>query len=150
LTSPVILTPRYLPENFVSYAVFFELLAEDAEKDILQDLFPNPPLRGFSGALILRGEHLAPGSTGKISWLISETAIAPLGEKLLLNGYSISAGLEYGPKSHLALALDWMEPNFAWFAFELLAVMTGRHPGRGRVASFHGTSFYNPGSDPQK
>lgn len=136
--------PCYLPENFISYVVFFELLRRDADKNILQVLIPQPPLRGFSGGLVLRGESLLAGSTGKISWWTSQTKLAPLGEKSLLKGFSNSAGIEYAPNSYVALRLMWAEPNFAEFGFELVTVMSKKHPGRGRIASFHGFSHYNP------
>lgn len=141
--------PQYLPLNFVSYIVFFELLVEDARRAILEDLVPEEPMRGYVGALILRGQGLTEGSTGKTAWVVSETPISALAENALLSGFSMSAGLKCAPTGYTALQLMWTEPNFAAFAFELVAVMTGKHPGRGRVASFHGFSYWNPPTPPQ-
>ena len=59
----------------------------------------------------------------------------------LLTGFSISASIKVKDwdedQPHRATMLEWGEPNFSRFAFDILALLEGTcEPGR--ISSFHG------------
>ena len=129
--------PRYLPSNFLSYTIFFELQKQDARSTTgLQTLVLKTPMRGYAGALILRGERLGEMSA-RASWLLSAEPLRAQGELLK---YAVTPSRQAGDQ-HTALVLNWSHSEFALFSFELVTAMTNRHPGRGRMPSFHGVSY---------
>ena len=67
----------YLPDNFFSAVVFFELRKEQGAclAALLRSVCASSGLRGFFGGIILRGERKDDGRTGQIVIATSETPI---------------------------------------------------------------------------
>ena len=126
---------EYLPSNFFSATVFFELREKDKKNFVaLQKYVETKGLRGFWGGLILRGEGLDPaGSSGRIFRVqhVEETH-QPAKDKSILGGFNsvhIANGLYW--------ALAWTDLYFSSFAFDLLAMLNGTYDPT-RLSSFHG------------
>lgn len=134
----------HLPINFFWGLVFFDL-KNNNERDFLalESLIEAVDLRGFYGGIILRGEGHAKDYAGKLNLVRSElpmTAI-PSVENSLLYGLNITKSREIRPDQHIGAMLQWMEPNFSGFAFDIVALLNGTYE-QGRVSSFQafGTS----------
>ncbi len=142
---------KYLPHGFICASLFFELRKDD-ERDhgILDRLIPGQDLRGYFGALILRGEGLPDGvSGGRFQLLQSATAeeLRSVKAPSLFAGATIADPVErIGPegKYYLSGILTWPGPNFAWFAFDLIALLNGTYRP-GFLSSMHGMIVGGPG-----
>ncbi len=138
-----------LPKNFTSGIVFFELKTKfNYWKSLLKNLIPDPPLRGYMGGLILKGEELNDELTGKIFLACSETpTISDIGRKKISlqfdRGLPCCDSIEFAKKYHISAHLEWSEPNFSIFFFELLNRLEGTYKP-GFLSSVYGLSWLNP------
>lgn len=129
----------YLPSDFFCYLVFFELRQQDQnDRTALNSLINGINLRGFSGALILRGEGHTRDLTAKIDVLQSETDISsPDNEKeSLITGSPMSNFVKVTDKLFFVSWLLWSETFFSIFAFDTIAKLNGTFEP-GRTSSFH-------------
>jgi hypothetical protein len=135
---------KYLPHKFFCASLFFELRKDD-ERDhgILDRLIPGHDLRGYFGVLILRGEGLPDNvSCGRFQLLQGATSE----ELRLVKGPSLFVGATIAepvkrtrPEGNYYLSgmLTWPGPNFAAFAFDVVALLNGTYRS-GFLSSFHG------------
>jgi hypothetical protein len=162
---------RYLPPDFFTAVVFFELREEhEFSKTALNNLVPPKELRGYFGGIVLRGENLLPEKCGRVRMFLSETELeSPVGKgkKSLLAGppwpwadsrafttedyhlgmritpWSEEEVAQYAPGSHLSTMLIWGEAEFAQFAFDVVALLKGAYQ-MSLPSSFHGLSVEDP------
>ena len=130
----------YLPSTFCCGLVFFELKKETEYSELaLRKIISGIGLRNFFGGIILRGEGHSKQLTGDLSILRSGSKLIGIigkGKASLLNaGYSQS--IKVSDNLHFGASLTWEEPNFAKFAFDLIAMMQGTYEV-GRMSSFYG------------
>ncbi|MDD2756392.1 MAG: hypothetical protein PHS80_12820 [Methanothrix sp.] len=141
--SPSALYKKYLPRNFISEIVFFELSRKyEFSETALDNLVPRKDLRGYMGGIILRGEGLSPEKTGQIQ-LVTNRLIEKNGKskQSLLSGTQ-SKFYSYNDKNKCSALLIWHEAAFSMFAFELIALLNGTsRPGI--IPSCHAMPFYN-------
>ena len=130
----------HLPSTFCSAVVCAELRLADARSNRALDAIVTEgfPLRGFFGGAILRGEGHTQTSTGVIEFTQSSTPIdAPLDPKTTpLLEFGMSEMVQFADQLHIGTLLNWGEPNFAKFAFDLIAMMRGTRDQR--LSSFYG------------
>jgi len=130
----------YLPADFFCGIAFFELRIQDEfDKAALNSMVNGLQLRGFIGAIILRGEGNEKQLTGKIDILHSETAMTSTIEKpetSLLSGLGLADTVREMDKLHYGAMLMWSEPSFSRYAFDLVAILNGTFE-IGRASSFH-------------
>lgn len=134
--------PTYLPRNCVLACVFFEVMEADrASTAAVQALYTGPQFnRAFYGGLVLSGEGLPLDATGITKLLVGDRdAGRPQAYGDLLTPHCLISTEATGIGASL-VSLDWMDTNFASFAFDLLAIMRGKYE-RGRVSSFHLLDF---------
>lgn len=128
---------RYLPADFFSGIIFFELKKRDkTDYAALEKFVDTENLRGFFGGLILRGEQLPPDVSGKI---IRMGSIDPNGQPMQpRKDKSIMGGVNtVQVGENIYWGLIWTEMNFSTFAFDLLAKLNGTYIPN-RLSSFHG------------
>lgn len=137
----------YLPKNFFSCLVFFELDKKKRKNPtFLKNLVFHQ--RGFYGAVILSAEDLEKKYTGIVQMLVSETEIKKgVFNKIL--SFSPRETLPYGSAhsdssenegKHYAMNLEWSTVNFSKTAFDFLALLDGTYKP-GYSSSFHGMGF---------
>ena len=138
---------EFLPENFFCFSVFFNLLKrEEYNKTAVVNMFPVEGLRGFAGAMILRGEGLPEQVAGRVSLLISDTSIPTTVERKkesLLSGAPILSLGELDNGKHLGAMVMWTEAAFSMFGFDLIAMLSGTYQ-QGMLSSFYGMNWVNP------
>lgn len=132
--------PLHLPASFVCCPLFLELRKTDAyDAAAAEALLDGDSLRGFMGALILRGEGHTDSSSAYVHITSGDTPIPTSIERptrSLLDQSFMGPPRQSGQK-YLGTMAMWAESNFAQFAFDLLAVLNGKFD-RGRVSSFYG------------
>jgi hypothetical protein len=164
---------RYLPANFFTAVVFFELRRKhEFSKEALNNLVPSKGLRGYFGGIILRGEGLPFEKCGRIKLFPSKIELKSSvgkskGKESLLTGSPwaesrpfAAADSYLGPiitpwdeeeatwnleGAYLSAQLDWDESEFARFAFDLIALLKGTYQ-MSLPSSFHGLSVKAPGN----
>jgi len=135
----------YFPKDFFCGTVFFELRKEDEnDKEALFSMLNCINLRNFFGGLILRGDGKIKEACGKINILSSETEIKSSikpPERTLLTGFAQSDSIKINDSLFFSSMLMFTEPAFAQFAFDIIALMSGKYEP-GRLSSFYafGTS----------
>jgi len=138
---------KFLPPNFFSLALFFDLLKkEEFSEAAIDNLIPEKILRGYAGGSVLRGEGHKEAFTGRIRLLSSEAPIvSTMKEKKdsLISGSPLANSKEIAKDAHLGAMLDWSMAGFAAFAFDLIALLNGTFDP-GRASSFHGMVWLNP------
>ncbi|KIO74623.1 hypothetical protein TH53_25325 [Pedobacter lusitanus] len=131
---------KYLPRDFFCSLVFFELRKENEfDKGAINMMVDGYSLRGYSGGVILRGSGHSKDNTGHISLLNSQQPIISSLEKperSLLGPFTLSDTIKIDENSYFGAMLDWAEPNFSKFAFDLVALLNGTFES-GRISSFH-------------
>jgi hypothetical protein len=131
--------PTYLPANAVLGLVFFELRRDSSADiralDALKALtnLRRPPY----GAVILSGEGRPDDDSALAQLFRTEEPMSAfeLSERLLT--HICMSDTEKIAGENIGVTLSWRDVNFSAFAFNLLAVMTGRFR-QGFVSSFHG------------
>lgn len=134
---------KYLPENFCSAAVFFEIKQDNEYNgNILNNLLPQKRLRGYLGGVILKGESANINSTGFFTMNLSDKPTkSNVGNnsQSLIDSRAESTSIEYENNVHHNIFLSWGTSQFAWFAFVLLSKINGTElPSF--IPSFHGLS----------
>lgn len=128
---------RYLPADFFSAIVFFELRKEHKSNYAALEKFAGTEyLRGFFGGLILRGEQLPPDVSGQMVRIGSidpdGQPMQPRKDKSLMGGFNT---IQVGENRFWGLM--WAELHFSTFAFDLLAKLNGTY-NASRLSSLHG------------
>lgn len=163
---------RYLPPDFFTAVVFFELREKhEFSKAALNNLVSPKELRGYFGGIVLRGEGLPIEKCGRIRMFPSNTELKSSvgegkGKESLLTGspwadsrpFTIEdcyLGTIITPWSdeqevaqqlsgaHLSARLSWDETEFVRFAFDLVALLKGTYQ-MSLPSSFHGLSVKAP------
>jgi len=130
----------YLPSTFCCGTVFFDLMKSNQYSEAaLKKLVDGYKLRGFFGGVILRGEGHATDATGNLRLLNSKEPIeSVIGKnKTSLLKLGMCESIKVADDYHLGAMLNWGEPFFAQFAFDLIAMMAGTYQV-GMLSSFHG------------
>lgn len=132
---------KYLPSQFVSFVVFVELRAKDGGTTTpLYNLVPETPLRGFSGALVLRSEGPESDAAAVVQLVKFPSAVdgkLGVGQSLLLQGGMSASKFDEQTSTHNGTYLVWGEICFAMWAFNLVAMLKGTYRSD-MVSSFHG------------
>jgi len=117
----------YLPANFFSAVVFFELRKED-EKDFaaLDKLVEATMLRRFYGGIILRAETLDKYYSGKINFRNDNIDSEP-NNNTSLSLWATSKCLKYRDDAYFSLLLTFWEQHFSEFAFDIIALLKGTY-----------------------
>jgi len=137
---------KYLPQNFFSAVVFFELRESDQSKHLcLSNLLPSKFLRGYYGGIVLRGDNLPVELSGRIKMGVSETPFQSSWKEKKHSLLDPSLGLdtstiEYSPNHHYSLFMNWNHIEFASFAFDMVAILNGTYDPR-FLSSFHGFAW---------
>lgn len=131
--------PTYLQPSTALATVFFELSESDREDmRALREIHAGMDLpRGFYGALILSSEGLPVDATGLTAFVrhaVGTRVVEGYGD--LMTAHCKTKGFAHKGRM-CSVRLDWMETNFARFAFDLIAIAQGTFE-RGRVSSFFG------------
>jgi hypothetical protein len=139
---------KFLPWNFTSWVVFFDLLqSEGRSLAALNNLLPDRLPRGYAGGVVFRGQALSYEATGriKVAWLSNPSEgpeqLEP-GYQLkqpdwsLFGGGSFSDAKLMDDGNYFKIFLSWFPHNFAGFAFELIACLNGTHSRL--LPTFHG------------
>lgn len=131
----------YLPPDFVCGLLFYELRKKNEDDyNALSEITKGIELRGFFGGLILRGEDHIKEVSGSMKIMRSKEEIETTlkkGERTLLRiGMSIVNSIKITDNLYFGAMLDWTEPNFSQFAFDLVAMFNGTYEV-GRLSSFH-------------
>ena len=131
----------FLPENFFSALVFFEIKTkEQYNKKLLDNLIYLK--RGFYGAIILSVDGNCSDSTAIIKTCESEKQIisTAVSKKCsLIEGYNSSNSIKVDNSYYYAMIM-WAKSYFSIFAFDLLASINGTFD-LGKISSFHGIGF---------
>ena len=132
--SPTERYKKFLPSDFFSVIIFFELRKKDKNNfAALEKYRVTEPLRGFSGSIILRGEGLPPNISGRIyKAAYSGEAYQPRKDKSILGGFN-----SVQISDNLFWTMIWSDVFFSLFAFDLLAMLNGTYDAN-RISSFHG------------
>jgi hypothetical protein len=144
-------SPRFLPAAFFCGVVFVELrTADQFDERALSALTPLPPLRGFAGGIVLRGQGLPADYAGQLAVYASDQPISATGggarESLLGGSYDSNSQVTTGPDGrvqHLGMLISWGAHTFAQFAFDIVALLRGTYEP-GRLSSLHGVSWLDP------
>jgi hypothetical protein len=128
----------HLPPSFCCGVVFFELRTQD-QYDIaaLKSIGAGVRLRGYFGGLILRGEGHTVPATGRIKLLKSATSFGDLPARTSLLQAGMVETTKVSDDLFFGATLTWMEPEFANFGFDLIAMMQGTYEV-GRLSSWYG------------
>jgi len=169
---PDTLYKRYLPSDFFTAVVFFELRKEhEFSKAALNNLVSPKELRGYFGGIVLRGESLPIEKCGRIRMFPSSAELKSSvgrGQKKesLLTGSPWAASRPFTSedsylgtiitpwndeeevaqqlsRAHLSAQLNWDETEFVRFAFDLVALLNGTYQ-MSLPSSFHGLSVKAP------
>lgn len=131
----------YLPPQFFCGLIFFELRKEhEYSETAITSVLEGLELRGFQGALVLRGEGHSKPATGELTICSSETPIESTiarSKRSLLQSGVMCDSIRVTDNLHLVAMLVWTESGFSRFAFDLLAILQGTYEA-GRLSSFHG------------
>lgn len=142
--------PRYLPRNFATAIVFYELLSKNAhEVEALEEIKELGVAlnRPFYGAVILSGESRPQNESARIALTESNAPLSAFAGTDLLSGFYMSATPASPP--FIGTHQVWSPLAFADFAFDLLALIAGTYQ-QGRVSSFHGFDLSKVGSKDDK
>lgn len=131
----------YFPIPFGCGVVFFELMRKKQfSETALNNLLAGDSLRGFFGGIVLRGE----GKPGEESGIMSlglfnspEDYSALTDKSRSLLDFGLSESAKKADNKHLALILQWQDINFAKFAFDIVAILSGRYKS-GMLSSLYG------------
>jgi hypothetical protein len=163
---------RYLPPDFFTAVVFFELRKEhEFSKASLNNLVSPKELRGYFGGVVLRGEGLPTETCGRIRMFPSRTELKSSvgkgkGKESLLTGSPWADSRPFTAEdcylgtiitpwsdeqevarqlsgAHLSARLSWDEAEFARFAFDLVALLKGTYQ-MSLPSSFHSLSVEAP------
>jgi len=166
---------RYLPLDFFTAVVFFELRKKhEFSKVALNNLVPPKELRGYFGGIVLRGEGLPTEKCGRIWMFPSNTELESSvgkgkGKESLLTGSPWADSRPFTTedcylgtiitpwsdeqevaqqlsRAHLSAQLRWDGAEFARFAFDLIALLKGTYQ-MSLPSSFHGLSVKAPSTD---
>ena len=139
---------KFLPSNFTSWIVFFDLLASESRSlAALNNVLPARLTRDYAGGIVLRAQGSSIDSTGMLEISRLEN---PHGDKTLLkegfqrtvpnwsllSGVSISDAKLMNDENYYFSIVKWTPHNFAGFAFKLIACLSGTYDHR--MPSFHG------------
>jgi len=136
---------KYLPADFFCGTIFFELRKENEfDKLALNNLIKGIYLRGFFGGIILRGEGYSKPYTARIELLKSKTELKSMiskPDRSMLKRFCDADSLKINDQLHIGAMMNWLEPNFSRFAFDLVARLNGTFKVDS-LSSFHtfGTS----------
>ncbi|HZQ68112.1 MAG TPA: DUF6602 domain-containing protein [Terriglobales bacterium] len=124
----------HLPDGFCCGVIFIELgIPESKAESTLASLMEGLRLRGFLGALVLRGEGHTLPSTGRLSIVRSETPIESTwrdAKTPSLLEFGLSKSIEVAQNVHMGAMAMWAELHFSQFAFDLVALLQGTYrPG---------------------
>ena len=131
---------KFIPLGFMCAAIFFSL---DNVRSVasLDALSPNPALRGYLGAVILRANVEDDPGTGRVQLIEGDTDLArPANSGTLLRGFMISEFHQSSNGKYRGAHLTWTQANFSMFAFDLVAILNGTFR-MGYVSSFHALPF---------
>ena len=144
---------RYLPANFCMGMIFFELPENVAQLRLLNKLVPANLLRGFFGGIVLSAEGINQKNTGRFLYMLGggePFSLAKAKGRTLTSiardgiGGVWSDSVEVSPGQYLTCMFSWLEANFSFFAFDLIAMMNGTY-NPGLLSSRHGLTFFvNP------
>ena len=133
-----------MPHRFVCGCVFFEARRADVEfsKVALNRLVEPHELRGYNGALVLRGEDLGELVAGRVKLCKSDTSMkSTVGRKKRSFLQSTWADtIEVDENTHIGAMVTWSEAHFGIWAFDLVAQLAGRFR-TGYLSSFHAMSW---------
>ena len=128
---------KFLPWNFTSWVVFFDLLqSERRSLAALNNALPTKLPRGYAGGVVFRGPGLSLETTGRleVARLANPSEAGDLleeGHELkrpdwsLLGGCSMSDAKRMEDGDYYQMSLSWFPQHFAGFAFDLIACLNG-------------------------
>jgi hypothetical protein len=146
--------PRFLPNNFCSGVIFFEVLQKNQYgQAALDNLVPATNLRGYFGGAVLRAEGEDPSSTGRLDLMVEtkgQQIIGTVAKGKNAQQNSLLRGLPFANSKlvdgeQISLLLFWTTAGFSDFAFDLVARLGGKYRA-GFVSSFHAMPFSFPKS----
>ena len=139
---------RFLPHDFLSATVFFELRKEHQYNAAALDHLAMYQQRGYIGGLILRGHDRDPLEGAVIhpfSSTMSFDSSVGRREQSLLCDVSQSKSHPSG-EQHLGVIVTWNTTAFAEFAFDLVARLAGTFKP-GFLSSYHGFNYRTTSSN---
>lgn len=131
--------PTHLRANAVLCPLFFELRHGDNDPALLDRLWELHFPRPVYGPIVLRGEGRPPNETGRIQTMQSDGPQQEMAFPGGLLGAIYISETTAVDDMHLGSSIQWSDLTFSTFAFDLLALMSGRPIDR--FSSFHGIDF---------
>ena len=137
--------PKYLPQRFFSFVVFFEANEKVRySQAAMENLVPETALRGYCGGWVLGySEELIAGDTGRIDFTgqiqLCHHANTPSGSLLKQNDnlkLAFSNPRKWGENELFSSMIHWNKANFAMSLWTLVKLLEGKY--KGGVPSFHG------------
>jgi len=98
------------------------------------------------GALIFEGESLPRSKVGRAKLLSGDSKITTtmgIGRDNLFSSPLYGKSTQELDDSYLGIYLDWGEPNFSSFMFDMISIWNGTYR-KGFISSWHGMSHLNP------
>lgn len=138
---------KFLPQNFFTHIVFFEL--EDKVKNLdnlLKSYIPKVAYRGYpSSTLILKKDNLSEEYTGILELNLFDEDFSELKTKQMKSATELwtfycdnQIQIEYQDEPmYLGANLHWNVVNFSIFAFNMVSKLQGNYDS-GKISSLHG------------